>query len=211
MPFVRAFLKRSTHIRRRFKGALPVWEPACGEGAISKVLELFGCDVVSTTLVDRGFGETGRDFFAERKARKPIILTNPPFACDDEFVSHALSLDPDVLCLFLRSKFKEGRDRYREIHSQRPFSIEYQFIERVVFFAGDVPIERQPGWNNESFAWYVWIKGWDGEPVTRWLSIRDGAHPDLFDSKRPGRRKANLEMVKPVAEVPALLHAMGAE
>lgn len=37
-----------------FEGS--IWEPACGDGAISKVLLAAGFDVVSTDLIDRGFG-----------------------------------------------------------------------------------------------------------------------------------------------------------
>lgn len=36
-----------------------IWEPACGEGHISKVLEQHGHAVKSTDLVFRGFGEGG--------------------------------------------------------------------------------------------------------------------------------------------------------
>jgi len=46
---VRALLSVET-----FEGS--IWEPACGDGAISKVLLAAGFDVVSTDLIDRGFG-----------------------------------------------------------------------------------------------------------------------------------------------------------
>lgn len=36
-----------------------VWECACGEGHLSKVLESKGYDVISTDLIDRGFGTGG--------------------------------------------------------------------------------------------------------------------------------------------------------
>ena len=41
----------------------PVWEPCCGDGAMSRVLERAGHKVVATDLVDRGFGRGGVDFF----------------------------------------------------------------------------------------------------------------------------------------------------
>lgn len=44
-----------------FEGS--IWEPACGDGAISKTLEGYGgYDVTSTDLYDRGYGEGGVDF-----------------------------------------------------------------------------------------------------------------------------------------------------
>ena len=36
-----------------------IWECACGEGHISKVLEQKGYDVLSTDLIDRGYGTGG--------------------------------------------------------------------------------------------------------------------------------------------------------
>jgi len=34
-----------------------IWEPACGDGAISRVLEAAGYQVISTDLIDRGYGQ----------------------------------------------------------------------------------------------------------------------------------------------------------
>ena len=39
-----------------------IWESACGNGAMSKVLELYGNRVTSSDLHDRGYGEPGVDF-----------------------------------------------------------------------------------------------------------------------------------------------------
>src|ERR1700728_4159009 len=47
----------------------PIWEPACGEGAIAKVLAASGHEVVSTDRYSYGFGETGVDFLAEQRPR----------------------------------------------------------------------------------------------------------------------------------------------
>lgn len=60
----------------RFDG--PIWEPACGQGHMSRVLEDAGHDVISTDLVHRGYGEGGVDFLMEWRPRAPNIVTNPP-------------------------------------------------------------------------------------------------------------------------------------
>ena len=44
----------------KFKG--DIWECACGDGAMSRVLEETGCSVLSSDLYERGYGETGVDF-----------------------------------------------------------------------------------------------------------------------------------------------------
>ena len=81
-----------------------VWEPACGDGAISSVLSRAGLDVHSTDLVDRGFGTGGIDFLAPDALKQAWpdseppkgmhIITNPPYsyqrAIGDRFVGQAL-------------------------------------------------------------------------------------------------------------------------
>jgi hypothetical protein len=71
-----------------------IWEPACGEGAISKVLTDAGHRVVSTDRYAYGFGGTGVDFLAERTPRAKHIVTNPPygFGLADAFLLKALAL-----------------------------------------------------------------------------------------------------------------------
>ena len=95
-----------------------VWEPACGEGALSEVLKAFGYIVTSTTLTDRNYGETGIDFLTEGKLRAPVIITNPPFRIIDKFIYHALELQPEILAIFCRTKFLEGGRRHKLIHSK---------------------------------------------------------------------------------------------
>ena len=45
----------------------PIWEPACGTGSISQVLEAVGCEVVSTDLYDHGYGIPGIDFIKTKR------------------------------------------------------------------------------------------------------------------------------------------------
>lgn len=151
-----------------------IWEPCAGEGALSQVLIEHGHQVISTTLVDRGYGTPGRNFLLEKTLLAPAIVTNPPFVILDEVILHALSLNPDYLAILCKTRVIETADRYRDILSRRPPSIIYQFIERITFFAGDIPEEDQPGWNTEMFCWAVWIKNWRREPVIRWLTRDDG-------------------------------------
>lgn len=162
--------------------ALPqkIWEPACGEGHIAEVLREYGHKVVASNLIDRGHGETGVDFLATTELRAPVIMTNPPYALDEEFVLHALSLKPDLAIFFLRLKWLCGADRYRRIMGPTPPCLVLPFIERIKFFAGDTPIDEQPGWNTEDFAWFVWRKGFIGSPTISWLSRDDGRQSDLF-------------------------------
>ena len=69
-----------------------IWEPACGEGHISKVLQAHGYQVISTDLVYRGFGDPEPlDFLKETlDGFEGDIITNPPYSTGLEFVQRAL-------------------------------------------------------------------------------------------------------------------------
>jgi hypothetical protein len=70
-----------------------VWEPACGQGHMSKVIEESGRFCLSTDLVYRGCGMPGVDFLkAPLPAGIGAIMTNPPFNLAEEFILHARSM-----------------------------------------------------------------------------------------------------------------------
>lgn len=90
-----------------------IWEPACGEGHLSRRLEELGQAVISTDLIDRGYGQGGIDFLACTKSLGDNILTNPPYKFALEFCKHGLQLLPDggKLAMFLKLTFLEGQKR----------------------------------------------------------------------------------------------------
>ena len=66
-----------------------IWECACGQGHLAKRLEELKYNVISTDLIDRGYGTTPRDFFNFEKGQigsEIDILTNPPYKYAKEFV-----------------------------------------------------------------------------------------------------------------------------
>src|SRR5438128_12445686 len=70
----------------------PIWEAACGEGHLSKEMERLGCTVISTDLIDRGYGEGGVDFFKATELRAPYIITYPQYKYETEFLDHVIEL-----------------------------------------------------------------------------------------------------------------------
>jgi hypothetical protein len=73
-----------------FEGA--IWEPCCGDGAMSRVLKARGYSVVSTDLHDRGYGLPDMDFLKADVEDVPNIVTNPPFGIAEAVIDKALSL-----------------------------------------------------------------------------------------------------------------------
>lgn len=68
-----------------------VWECACGNGCLSKPLKKLGYEVLSTDLVDRGYGEV-EDFLSSDRHFEGDIVTNPPFKIAPEFIEKSMQL-----------------------------------------------------------------------------------------------------------------------
>ena len=145
-----------------------VWEPACGDGAISRVFEAFGHEVVSTDLVDRGFGIARRDFLMEQELAAPAIVTNPPFKLADEFVLHALHLGATKVAILARLAWLEGSRRKDSLWCRTPIARIWVFSKRQTLWRGDDPNAKGKG-GAIAFAWFVWEVGYIGKPVLGWI------------------------------------------
>lgn len=109
-----------------------VWEPACGEGNLSKVLTEAGYSVRSTDLIDRGYGTGGVDFLNETEVWHGDIVTNPPYIYALEFVKKSLDLleDGHKTAFFLRLQFLEGKKR-RVFFDSAPPPSEFTYSQAV--------------------------------------------------------------------------------
>ena len=150
-----------------------IWECACGTGCLSERLKYFGYDVISSDIVDRGYGEV-KDFLSATDMPDDCqcILTNPPYKYASEFIKHSLELLPDGgLCfMFLKTTFLEGQKRYDEIFNVTPPLCVMQFSKRVLCAKnGDFQRMRDGGGSAVAYAWFVWRKGYKGETTICWI------------------------------------------
>lgn len=148
-----------------------IWEPACGEGHISKVLQAHGYEVISTDLVYRGFGDPEPlDFLKETlDGFEGDIITNPPYSAGLEFVQRALeSVRPGgKVAMFLKVQFLEGQKRGAFFKDTPPRTV---YISRSrLSCAKNGDFERFPD-SAIAYAWYVWEKGFTGDPVIKWFN-----------------------------------------
>jgi len=68
-----------------------VWEPACGEGHMAKVLKEYFGRLDASDIFPFGYGEV-MDFLAPQAVRDTAwIITNPPFRLVERFALKALS------------------------------------------------------------------------------------------------------------------------
>ncbi|CAB4176061.1 hypothetical protein UFOVP1672_66 [uncultured Caudovirales phage] len=142
-----------------------IWEPACGDGAISKVLEAKGYRVISSDLVDRGYGETGTDFLFEFAPRTKHIITNPPFKLAVQFIDKSLALTTGKVAMLLRITALEGIER-RKMFEKTPLARVWIFSKRITFARGGV---ESHGGGMLAFAWFVWEHGYTGKPTLGWI------------------------------------------
>lgn len=148
-----------------------VWEPACGEGAISEVLKQSGRSVLSTDLIDRKYQDEVLDFLSCERKFDGDIVTNPPYKFALQFVEKALSLvrDGDKVVMFLRLQFLEGKKRGEFFKKAPPCTVyvssnRLQCSKNGEFDGGD-------GDGGAScFCWFVWVKGHTGQTVVKWFN-----------------------------------------
>lgn len=142
-----------------------IWESACGNGAMSDVLEQTGQRVASSDLHDRGYGEAGVDFLISNR-RAANIVTNPPYNAAEGFVRAGLHKADRKFALLLRLAFLEGANRQRTIFTSTPPARVWVFSERITFYpAGAV----QKGTGTTAYAWFVWDRDAPGLTEMKWF------------------------------------------
>lgn len=126
-----------------------VWEPACGDGAISKVIERRGARVISSDLHKRGYGISGLNFLTfPTFPAVTSIVTNPPFNLASEFIarSHRANLP---FAMLLKATYWHAVSRLRLFHETGP-SLVLPMLWRPAFAPnrGKSPTME--------FCWTVW-------------------------------------------------------
>lgn len=148
-----------------------IWECACGEGHLSKVLKRHGYQVISTDLVDRGYGEEKpMNFLTETFENfEGDIITNPPYKYAIEFVKRAIdSIQTGrKVAMFLKLQFLEGKSR-KNFFLENPPKVVYVSSSRLNC-AKNGDFEKYKS-SAVAYAWFVWVKGYKGDPVIKWIN-----------------------------------------
>lgn len=162
-----------------------IWEPACGDGRIAKVLTDHGHAVVSTDLHAYGHGEPGVDFLRERVSRAKHIVTNPPygFGLADRFVRRALSLTRETggkvaVLLNMASLCHPRRtDEWRATPPARIYA-----IDDIVCWPEDRYGPAPTYFRKHRYCWAVWTQEHHGPPAFWWLSGAEFRAPSVQPS-----------------------------
>lgn len=145
-----------------------IWEPACGDGAISEVLIEHGHDVRSSDKYDWGYGLTGIDFLADNGVSSvENIITNSPYQWGQKFVERAFELTTRKVAMLFRLAFLESQERKPMFESIPP--------ARVWVFSKRLPRMHKFGYEGKkstsmiAFAWFVWDHHYQGPSILGWL------------------------------------------
>lgn len=176
-----------------------ILEPCCGTGNISEVLKEAGYQVISTDLIDRGYGTGGIDFFKHYTKIDCSIISNPPYGLATEFVDHALKVmtPHHKMALFLKLQFLEGADRFLKVFSTNHLETVYVYSKRVACYKNDERYQKNEDGTFKldkngnklkvqsavCFCWFVWNNDYNGFPTIKWVNTpkqEEQSYTELF-------------------------------
>ena len=148
--------------RETFNFSKTCLEPACGEGAIVKILKpLWGA---SLNYYDKDF-----NFLTEKQGYE-YVITNPPFSLAFEFVLKAKEISQDKFCMLLPLSYLHGKKRYDQIYTDKEFPLKKVYVFTRYPMLGDKL--RDDGKYRTGmmvYAWYVWEKNYKDLPSIEWI------------------------------------------
>lgn len=143
-------------MRRALDLPRAIWEPACGDGALARVLSQNGHIVTCSDINPQMDGAAKIDFVGSDRPIKVratggfAIVTNPPFSLAEAFIRRALSITPKV-ALLLKANYWNAASRLA-LFAEHPPSRVMPLTFRI-----DVTGQGNP---TMDVCWYAW--GFDG-------------------------------------------------
>lgn len=159
-----------------------VWEPACGDGAMVRVIRAAGIPCCASDIVNRGCPDSWvADYFTCLRSRALAIITNPPYALINardghgRWLRHTLDMPGwTYLALLLSWDWPAARaNGLGDLLERHPFSYCYLLRWKLDFTGEGSPPQRN--------AWFVWRRGWDQVPMQiRFMDRTDGRQAEMF-------------------------------
>lgn len=160
-----------------------LWEPSCGMGAISKILEKVHPNrVLSTELNENRYGIGGVDFLTDGRKYIPEgrfwIISNPPYRPASEFIRKGFEYGAERIIFLLRFNYMESGKVREDIlgggHLLRVLLIKERLNMFPYGWTGSVPSATQ------NHAWFIWDKNYSAEVpseiVVRRVSLKEGKY-----------------------------------
>jgi hypothetical protein len=126
-----------------------IWEPACGNLAMSNIFKQFGHSVIETDII------TGVDYLTTERTAD-AIMTNPPFNLSHLFIEKAVK-EAEVVAMLLKSQYWHAKKRLTLFEANPP-----AYVLPLTWRPDFLEHERSDGKKGAptmEVAWSVWIKG----------------------------------------------------
>lgn len=148
-----------------------IYEPCCGAGAITDVLSDLGFENVKASDIQNEEyikGKKGVDVYDIDDSITDIVFTNPPYdlMTKANMLNEFLRIARQKVILLLNIYFLSSKDR-KEMLKQSHLRYVYIHSDRVTMYPFGQDKPKNGG--TKMFAWFVWDKKYDGEPIIRWI------------------------------------------
>jgi hypothetical protein len=135
-----------------------IHEPACGNGAMSKIIESYGHEVISSDIQKECYGTGEVDYLKSNPVSDIYaIITNPPFNLSEAFIRKALK-EADLVAVLMKSQYWHAKARVKLFNEFPP-----AYILPLTWRPDFLEDLRKPGDKKGSptmeVLWTVWIKG----------------------------------------------------
>jgi hypothetical protein len=137
-----------------------ILEPACGEKAISNLLN---------NCIAYDLYKDGKDFLLDTTLYDNII-TNPPFSKAYEFILKAKQIAKKKIAYLLPLSYLHGKKRYDFIWTDKSFPLARIYVfTRYPMLGEKLRKDGKYHTGMMVYAWYIWEKNYIGEPSIRWI------------------------------------------
>jgi hypothetical protein len=132
--------------------ARKVWEPACGDGNLVRVLADSGLfkEIYATDIKD------GQDFYSFRDAQGcDGIVSNPPYTNSAVFIQHAIDLmqpTAGFVMMLLPIDYACAKSRKHLFADSNAFAKKIELTKRIVWFESD---DKRAA-PSENHCWMLW-------------------------------------------------------
>lgn len=154
-----------------------IWEPACGENAMVRVMQAKGYDVTGTDIITGSdYLKTPVDMISETIGGHTgigAIITNPPFNLSELFIEKAVSEAP-IVAMLLKSQYWHAAGRLK-LFKKIPPRYVCPLTWRPDFYEAERGRLRTNISPTMEVIWTVW-KGWywetDTNRITEYCPLR---------------------------------------
>lgn len=148
-----------------------IYECCSGAGAIVNVLKDNGFSNIKASDIQNEpyiVGRKGLDVYNVKSNLFDTIITNPPYnlMTKANMLDEFLRIAKHKVILLLNIFYLSSKER-KEMLENSHLRIVYIHSERVTMFPYGEEKPKSSG--TKMYAWYVWDKEYNGEPIIRWL------------------------------------------